>query len=307
MSHFFERNMTNFLAFLMLFGLAVGCKERALDYQLPYEGDRLVLFSQTRAGDTLKIEIQKSYPPTGQYSYINGITNATVTLFDEKGYVETLRHMRDGIYTSATGRVWEENKSYRIEAEAPGFPKAITDFDTMPTAPKILNYEFGKDIDSKSNAGIPSKELIMTIQDNDDTVPNYYMIVVKRMVGKDKFGVNAFDLSKPSEFEDPCEFRYFATFVLSDICKVNGIITFKKGIELQYPFNLDIDKNARDKIVVSTRQISKSYYEFCKTYYNEDDLIVAFKPPYARYSNVTGGYGIFAAYNEVEKEFILKE
>lgn len=299
--------MNKFLLFFILLSLAGGCKERALDFQLPYEGDKLVLFSQTKAGDTLTIEIQKTYPPTGQHTYIKGITNATVKLFDEKGYVETLNHVQDGIYTSATGLVWKENDSYRIEAEAPGFPKTATDFETMPTTPIVLSYEFSKDIDSKSNAGTPSRELIITIQDEDSKKPNYYMILIKRVVGKDTIGVNNFDLDKPSEFEDPCEFRYFATFVFPDLCKVNGILTFRKGLELTYKYSLNIDTKDRDKIIVSTRQISKSYYEFCRTYYNEDDLIVAFNPPYARYSNVSGGYGIFAAYNEVEKEFILRE
>ncbi|GAB2783437.1 hypothetical protein GCM10027275_29260 [Rhabdobacter roseus] len=299
--------MAKFLPFLVLLSLALGCKERALDLELPYAGDKLVLFSQIKAGDTLKMEVQKTYPPTGQYTYINGITNATVKLFDEKGYVETLKHGKNGLYTSATGLVWKENDSYRIEVEAPGFPKAITDFETMPAPPVILSYEFSKDIDSRSNAGTPSRELNIKIQDSDIEKPNYYMIIIKRVVGKETIGVNVFDLDKPSEFDDPCEFRYFGRFVFPDFCKVNGVLAFRKGLELTYTYSLNIDPKARDKIVVSTRQISKSYYEFCKTYYAEDDLIVAFKTPYPRYTNITGGYGIFAAYNEVEKEFVLKE
>ena len=299
--------MLRMILLLVVLATAVGCKERGLDFDLPYAGNQLVIFSQTKVNDTIKIEIQRTYPPTGQSTYIDDVKNATVKLFDMNGFVEILKHKGNGLYASSTGLVWKENESYRVEAEAPGYPQATTDFDTMPTTPVVLAYEFSKDIGSKSNAGEASRELVVKIQDEDVTGPNYYMIMIKRIVGKETIGVINFNLNKPGEYEDPCEFSYFATFILSDVCKKEGVITFKKGLELRYAYSLNIDTTARDIIVVSTRQISKSYYEFCNTYYNEDDLIVAFNPPYARYSNVSGGYGIFAAYNEVEKEFILRE
>lgn len=133
------------------------------------------------------------------------------------------------------------------------------------------------------------------------------MVDIRRSIGKDTFGVNVFDMDNPiSDFEDPCQFSYRG-FVLNDLCSSNGIITLKKGIEIEYPSYLDLDLTAQDKITVFIRQISRSYYEFCKTYYNENDLIVAFKTPYPRYTNITGGYGIFTGYNEIRKEFILKE
>ena len=115
-------------------------------------------------------------------------------------------------------------------------------------------------------------------------------------------------MDKPmDDFEDPCQFSYLSDIVLNDLCSSDGVLTLRKGIEIRHPFHLDVDLTAQDKITVFTRQISKAYYEFCRTYYTEDDLMVAFKTPYPRYTNVTGGYGIFAGYNEIRKEFMLKE
>ncbi len=296
--------MMNKLICLLMF-LLFGCKERYIDLDLPYVGDRLVIFSQVRANDTIKVELEKTYSPTGQSTYADGIKNANVILLGGDGYNELLNHMSNGVYVSKSGRVWKENTKYRLDVNAPGFPRTTSNFETMPSKPIVESYEFGKDIDSKYNSGVPSKELIIKIRDTDRINENFYMIVIKRTIGKDTFGVNSFDLDKPSDFEDPCQFKYFSSIVISDICSIDGILTVKKGFEISYPFNLNVDKSARDKINVYVRQISKSYYEFCRTYYNEDDLTVAFKPPYPRYTNITGGYGIFAAYNEAEKEFVL--
>lgn len=294
------------LIVLLTLLIPFGCKERPVNFKLPYDGDKLVLFGQVKAGDTVRIEVQKTYPPTGTSTYIDGIADARVRLFDERGFLETLAYISKGIYSSASGRKWREGSKYRIEVEAPGFSLTSTDLETMPAAPVVVSYEFGRSIDSKFNPGIPSKELIINIQDNTNE-DNYYMVDIKRSIGKDTFGVNVFDMDKPmDDFEDPCQFSYRG-FVLNDLCSSNGIITLKKGIEIKYPSNLDLDLNAQDKITVFVRQISKSYYEFCKTYYNENDLIIAFKTPYPRYTNVTGGYGIFTGYHEIRKEFILKE
>ncbi len=294
------------LILLLIFFVIVGCKERQISLSLPYEGDKLVLFSQIRANDTVQIEVQKTYPPTGKSTYIDGISDATVKLFGQDRFLELLKFTRKGIYVSSSGRKWQQGSKYKIEVNAPGFSLTTTEIETMPAKPVVAGYEFGRAIDSKFNSGIPSKELIINIEDNVNE-ENYYMIVVKRTVGKNTFGVNIFDLDKPNDFEDPCQFSYLSNIVLTDLCSVNGIITLKKGIEIRYPFDLDIDLTARDKIVVYTRQISKSYYEFCKSYYNEDDLVVAFKTPYPRHTNITGGYGIFSGFNEVEMEFVLKE
>ena len=120
--------------------------------------------------------------------------------------------------------------------------------------------------------------------------------------------MNIFDLDRPmDDFEDPCQFRYRSNIVLSDLCAENGKIILRKGIEFHNQFGKEVDRTAQDKVTVSTRQISKSYYEFCKTDYTETELITAFMLPFPRYTNITGGYGIFTGYNEVTKEFILKE
>ncbi|TDB58084.1 DUF4249 domain-containing protein [Arundinibacter roseus] len=303
----FQKLVRSALLVFIVISISGSCKERPLDFELPYAGDRLVIFSQTKAGDTLKVEVQKTYPPTGQSTYSKGITTATVKVFDKKGYVETLRHVENGTYISSNGLIWKENETYKIEAEAPDYPKITTDLETMPSAPTILSYEFSKDIDSRYNPGTPSRELIIKIQDTNPNDSDYYMVIIKREVGKEIIGVNEFDLDKSSEFEDPCEFRYVGTFVFPDLCKNNAILTFRKGLELTYTYSKNIDPKARDKIIIYTRKISKNYYEFCKTYYEEDDLIVAFKTPYPRYSNINEGFGIFATYTETQKEFILKE
>ncbi|KQS27903.1 DUF4249 domain-containing protein [Dyadobacter sp. Leaf189] len=299
--------MKQLIIILLSFLILVGCKERGVNLQLPYEGDKLVLFGQVNTTDTVRIEVQKTYPPTDKSTYIEGIANATVGLFDEHGFLETLKYHSKGIYMSGSGRKWLSGSRYRIEVEAPGLPPASTALEMMPTAPVVINYEFGRSIDSKFNPGTPSKELIISIQDHLNE-ENYYMVIVKRSIGKDTFGTSIFDLDRPmDDFEDPCQFRYRSNIVLSDLCAENGKIILRKGVELNDQFGKEVDWTALDKVTVSTRQISKSYYEFCKTYYTESELITAFMPPFPRYTNITGGYGIFTGYNEITKEFILKK
>ena len=293
--------------FLLSFLILLGCKERGISLKLPYEGDKLVLFGQVNAADTVQLEVQKTYPPTGTSTYIDGVANATVSLFDEGGFLEKLSYHSKGIYKSGSGLKWQAGRRYKIKVEAPDFPPASTELEMMPPAPVVRSYEFGRSIDSKLNPGTPSKELIISIEDNPNE-DNYYMVIVRRSIGKDTFGMNIFDLDRPmDDFEDPCQFSYRSNIVLSDLCAENGKIILRKGIELNDQFGKDVDWTALDKVTVSTRQINKSHYEFCKSYYTESDLITAFMPPFPRYTNITGGYGIFTGYNEIKKEFILKE
>ncbi|REA60179.1 hypothetical protein DSL64_16025 [Dyadobacter luteus] len=299
--------MKKLIIFLLSFSTFLGCKEKGVSLKLPYEGDRLVLFGQVDAADTVRIEVQKTYPPTGESTYIDGIANATVRLFDEAGFLETLKYQRKGIYVSGSGRKWQPGSRYKIEVEAPGFPPASTELEMMPTAPVVTSYEFGRSIDSKFNPGTPSKELIISIRDNPNE-ENYYMVIVRRSIGKDTFGTNIFDLDRPmDDFEDPCQFRYLSNIVLPDLCAKNGEIILRKGVEINNQFGKEVDWTAQDKVTVSTRQITKSYYEFCKSYYTESELITAFMPPFPRYTNITGGYGIFTGYSQTTKEFIIKE
>lgn len=59
-----------------------------------------------------------------------------------------------------------------------------------------------------------------------------------------------------------------------------------------------------DQVVLSLRKINLSYYEYAKTGYQEEGFLQMFAGQRNQYSNIQGGYGIWAAYSEAKVDLL---
>ncbi|MDZ7934694.1 MAG: DUF4249 domain-containing protein [Emticicia sp.] len=291
--------MKNICLFLLVFCLN-GCRKVELSVDLPYQGDKLVVYGLIVPTEIVSVKVTKTYPPTGKITYIDGISDAEVLLFENDKLVEKLKYTGSGIYKSETSFKPKEKFAYSLKINAKGFPLVSTSNEIVPTLPKILSFKFDEKIESSLNKGRPARKFILNIADND-RASNFFSIKLEAFWQDTKANLVNFSIDQASGADSPCFFEYVKSFILNDVCFSNVDYEFKRGFEMNpiFEINNDFVRKDPERVVAKICQINKSYYEFCKTYYDEEGLLQAFNTPNPRYSNIKGGYGIFAAYNEV--------
>ena len=294
------------ISIAVAFFLLNACKQRELFAELPYEGDKMVVFSLLCPSEIINVQVSKTYTPTGKVSYIDGINNAEVLLYENEKFIEKLAYSEKGIYISSTNFKPKSGFGYSLKINSPTLPSITTPQEIIPLLPNIIFYKFDERIESY-NKGRLAKKLIIKLQDIKNEATFYY-VKVEGFWQNYQSGLSGFSIDQANETESPCNFSYLGSTILSDACFPNSDYEFKKGYELEPVFiiNNNTSRKEVDKVVAKVRQINKSYYEFCKTFYDEEGLLKAFNTPFARYNNIKGGYGIFAAYNEILIELPAK-
>lgn len=242
------------------------------------------------------------------------IEDAIVHLSIDGSYVETLQYQGEGMYASATGAV--PGRIYAIEVSAPGYPGASAK-DTLPTAVPILeaSSELGNTYDEY---GDPHTDVEMVFRDPPGTDFYEFMFLDAHYIRKDTNTYTA-SYQSPVFIADPAlktdsELEYEPiTFVFSDEMfegqkyrMVNKFISMVVSHTNTRPVIPEADLR---KSYVVLRHVSHAYYQYRKSWirhsnnqqtghFADDPLYVLnVGSPKPMYTNIEGGYGIFAAYN----------
>ncbi|RYU93768.1 DUF4249 domain-containing protein [Emticicia agri] len=293
--------MKKIILFLLIL-LFNGCKEREITIPLPYEGDKMVVYAILSPSEIVKVLVSKTYPPTGKEIYTEGINNAEVLLYENTILIENLTYTANGIYTSASNFKPKAGFSYSLKVNSPTLPSITTGEEVIPALPVIESYQFDEKMESNLNKGKPAKKFFLTLKDNNSG-SDFFSVSLFAVRDIRKAELTAFAIEQASGTDSPCFFQYSQQLMMSDICFQGSIYHFKRGYELDPIFlKRNLGGEDIDKVEGQIRTLSKSYYEYSRTRYTAFELERAFSPPYPRYSNIKGGYGIFAAYNETVLE-----
>jgi hypothetical protein len=298
--------MKNLFNILIISILLFSC-EKELDIDLPYDGDKLVVFGVLCPDKIITIKLTKTVPPTGLNELGEGVNNAIVKLFEEGKMVEILKYTSKGDYVSPSNFMPKVGKKYYIEAKAEGFPEITSEPEIIPSKVQSIDFTFGEDITSPVSAGTPAKRLVLEF-DDDISETDFYAIIPE-VSSKDRIlVVNAFNLAR--NFGSPADACGFDgngnIFCYTDVC-FSGKAKSKIGVEIKgglqgkdFDFqNPDTyNKKDADKIIFRIRKITKNYYDYILTDGELDGIFKAFVPTISRQSNIKGGYGVLVAYNE---------
>lgn len=298
------KNLKPIALSLFCLSVVVSCT-RDLGVDLPYAGDRLVLYSVLSPDSVAALIVGKTYPPTGRYVYQAGISTAVVRLYEDSVLVEQLPHQRSGRYVSVSGFKPRPGRLYYYTVSTPGFPDAYSMGERVPLPVRISHYEFNEAISAAVNPGVPARKLVC--QFTDAPPPgDYYAVQVSGYSRGNFVAVNSFGLDRSDEFEDGCGFRSAgrgSQYNLSDVCLNGQLATVRIGVELVGPIQPGGENGTVDQAVVELVRANRGYFEYNRTFSAKDGLLQAFQPPQVRYSNIRGGYGIILAYS-AEKVFI---
>lgn len=261
------------------------------------------------------ISVHLSQTNTILSNEITLISNAIVSLYCNGKYIEILDYTNNGIYKSKN--VFPQSDSvYTITAEAEGYP-TISATDTVPRKTRII-YGIHSSGSTYDEYGDPHLDYEINI--SDPPAKNYYelLFVYQYSPNKfhDKFIVN-FQIEPV--IADPVlrsdsELDYFVfTYIFTDnffngtnYLMKNKFLSAVVGGEFKNQF---VPTDAEDKYAI-LRTTSFAYYNYRKGWIRhsnnqqtgsmvEEPLFMTLVgDPTPMYSNVEGGYGIFAAYNQ---------
>jgi len=281
------------LKYFTVFFLLVSCDlEQVVPYELPYEGDKLVVWSYIQPEETVEVTVFQTYPPLGRDTTII-VDNATVELYENDVLVATLQHFENGIYTSSFYPTAE--KSYHLKVSAPDFEEVvISEKVIVPVKPEILDVVF---VDS---INFPRNQVEGIFSLNIDLKEEEYFTLTDIYSGIDTFNTASLRILSTTYIGDCNElFGTFGGIGIATDCLVNKN---KMMFNFNYP-----DKNKPEKVSFQLAAISLSYINFSLSLENAnfEQGFSFVSEPINVYTNMQGGYGLLAAYNPFIYEFEL--
>jgi hypothetical protein len=285
--------MNKFVFFFLLL-ISFSCTKE-VDLDIPDLPQKVVVNSLFCPDSVLKIHVSLTANITD--SIINFVDNATVKLYENDILISTINTQQNGFYNSMY--IPKVGKEYRVEVEVPGFdvvwaessiPKNAVVDSFLCDLSKVSIYD-------GENSLILSEFIFNSDKSNG---LNYYEIPAR-------FFYQQFDESILAENvieQYPLAFCFSDQLFKSSHYKLvlNGyydqvILDPLTGAEIDVQYTLPF------------KTISKEYYNFRKSWTNhvfnqngdthyDDPLTLLFLgDPIEMYTNISGGYGVFAGYN----------
>ena len=277
--------MRNIYIVFVTLGLFIsGCVESFVEYQLDYDGDRIVIVGMLAHTGEGKILVRKSLHPQDPQGD-DMLYNANVDLYQNGEYYTGLIESQTGEFILPSGVSINPGKAYYLVVNAEGFPEA-------ETIPQILPPSVCFD-----TVFFETKYAKYCFTDPMDTT-NYYAIkMLEYFKGSDV-------TEKIQEFINPYDVFTEADYS-EQICYFREIYGHKKYYVANNEF---YDSLAKDSVVLKLVNLSEGIYQYSnsvKDYeYTRGDPFFDLAPIY---SNVSGGYGIFGMYSYCDYGLKLTE
>ncbi|WP_373331119.1 DUF4249 domain-containing protein [Salmonirosea aquatica] len=305
-----------FICFLLLL-LTTGCEETDLNLDVPYAGDKLVLWGKLKAGSPIRIQVTRTFNPVGSIPNDVSVSDAKVELLvDGKESIElsSLASER-GVYVS--DRIVQAGATYIVKASTPLLsaaesapvlvPSDVPDIEVVRirNVPGEINHQTRQDLVSLYFTGQqPKLESYYTL-----TILSYYE---QDTISAGPYGAadnipakeedcHTWATEKISTFYNEVTGRTFdrsaSVFFVKSKCLPDSKTPIKFYIETGKG-NFDKPKWA-SKVTMRIGVVTKNAFDYAKIEYDQPegiDLLVL--PPQRALTNIKNGYGLIFASNE---------
>jgi len=255
----------------------------------------------------LVLKITKTVSPFDSAS--SPLSDATIQLYENDSLVESLG-FSNGFYVSTL--IPSVGKSYSIKAFIPGLNDAsnISTSDRLPMKPILEAFTF-RDSALLDQDGYPVSQAVINISVNSDDVQYYEVLVelmYKRSSSDTVYEKRIADYS-PENYDPVITREGLAEFKPSTLVFSNELFRGSNySLKINFQNELYIDDTYPHykelKVIVHLRKVSESYYRYKRQLVIHQssinsDFWSGTTEPSPMYSNIAGGYGIFAGYTEV--------
>jgi hypothetical protein len=306
--------MKYLLVLILMF--LVGCKEQDLDMEIPYSGDKLVLWGKLQANFPFKIQVTKTFNPVGKIPADATVNNATVVLYKNgKEYITLSRSGKEpGFYTSDS--LIQAGATYQVQVSAPSLPTAESALVTVPMNLPDMTAIRTRDVVGQINHQTPQDliSLYFTKEDAlldrhfsikltnyyvDDTLSSYPYASADNIPANEEdchtWGTEA-EKPKYNDVIKVILYPQSRVFLMSNQCLPAPAIPLKFYVENASGYN---STNRALKVIVRVGVVSKAFFEYSKIENKQpegvDHLVL---PPQKALTNVKNGYGLIFASNE---------
>lgn len=282
--------MRIYLLLFLLIWVGYSCR-KVVDYEVDFPGEQLVMLGTVSPLSGASVYVTQTIPPYGPYQVIEElmITDAEVYIYSDT-LIGPLQHTGQGLYTSPEGMAFQAGESYYVEVVHTELGTAESAAVRIPEDVQQLNADL--DFTGKlwpSNE--PEARLLFSFQDRSGE--NVYTYEIRPNIP----GAFTFNDAFPVG-EKNFEFCGIHHTCMLDTC-FDG-----EFFEMAFHFGLDGktrlesgEERVYNQLRFELASISPEYYRFLNDKRPlESGLGVA--DPAPTYSNVSGGLGVFMAFNE---------
>jgi hypothetical protein len=303
------KKITLFTAFFILF---LACREKEIEYDLPFEGEKLVVIGVLNPDQPFNVKVTHTWTPTGIIPKNTFVDDATVNVLEDGKLKEQLILEKEGIYISKKGTKPLLGHQYSVEVYSTKYSKIISEKVQVPENKANFTYEQVPDFKYKYNSDIPKDQVNITIINNPVNL-TYYAInfdLFGKLAddGKSTYSGVAFYLDDDGKFSTnkACSFSQSLyqnnksewVQVFANQCFTTEKPEFHFAVDKAYG-NIQNNKFIYSKIekpTLNVYQFDKGYFEYLKLLDQPDGLFErAFTEPHTTYTNIKGGYGIIGA------------
>jgi hypothetical protein len=280
------------LALIIILASLNSCK-KVIEINLPITDSKVVVNSLFTDGEQIKVHLSKSINVLD--NAIPVVNDATITLLKDNAVTEDTLFYNGGYYYSHINA--ERGKEYSLIISVPDMDSVICR-DIIPEKTILQSYILTDSVLIDED-GFVINELQLDF--NDFAGPNFYEVelTAESVISNYKLGLWFRKNSDP----------IITSTGLLDYSPKTLIFTDKMfdgkscSVKVYYAVQ-SVESNYNLKITF--RSISESYFkykekQFAYLFSLENDIFSGMSEPIQLYSNITGGYGIFAGYSSDEK------
>ena len=267
--------------------LLVACT-KIIEIDLPSAHDKLVVNCFFSTGDKFVVHISNSQNILNEDSI--EIINADIKLYANEIYQGTQMYINDGFYSHDT-IIARPGIEYKLLALVPGYDQVEAE-DIAPT-PAILDSVYYNPKAYPDSEGNNFYKVELLMQDHA-SIRDYYEIVLKYYKNADKYSIIRLrgDYEQVIMNEGDEEF-YSGICIFSDEL-ING-----SKYRLKLKSSTVLSENKKELHLLSIRE---TLYKYRKSWIRHSSAqypdITNPIEPVTLFSNVKGGYGIFAGYSD---------
>jgi hypothetical protein len=278
--------------FFLLSTTLIGSCKPSDDYNVNYEGDKLVVNAVIEGNIGVTVALSKTQSPAGIITPEGfNVKNGRVWMYQNDTLVAEMTIKANGRYTINNFKP-QAGKSYRLKAVAQNLDTVESLPVVMPDVPTINSYILNEDTTRRVNQGKGAVLFSVNLKDNGNE-KNFYYLDSYVQINKDS--INGYFLKGLLPGFAACEFG-----------GLGGRVTFTDKCFNGTDFKVDYSSEHSKKgtMVIELSSIDGNFLIYLNDFDQPAGLRLGFAEPKLAVSNMKNGYGIFFAKNT--RTFSLK-
>lgn len=276
---------------LLLWLTTYGC-QRVLPIELPYEGDRLVVYMILAPDQVFSAQVSRTAPPTGVQPAIWEVADALVEVWEEGQTLDTLHFDADQKqYVSTQALRPQMGRSYEIRVRAPGFPSVQSPAVTIPDRIPIVGLSLQDSSFETGNSNAVGGILSATVAANPQQEGGMYYRAKSFIDGEEE----NVTLCQGGEVRGGCIDPEDVRCVFGFSCLEATPADLRLG--LSTGFDNRGNGIRAEYLAVEVQSVEEGLFQYLRSIGQPIGLEQAFAEPGNLYSNLSGGYGLLGAMN----------